>query len=72
MTDAGYATMAASVRALADALDVPVGVVLEGGYDLGALSRGLIALLEVLGAEGPVSAPALSMHALSEGFLTRP
>ena len=50
MTDAGYATMARVGRALADGLGVPVGVVLEGGYDLGALSRGLIALLEALGA----------------------
>jgi acetoin utilization deacetylase AcuC-like enzyme len=72
VTDAGYATMGASIRALADGLDVPVGVVLEGGYDLGALSRGLIALLEVLGADGLVSAPELPVHALSEGFLTRP
>jgi acetoin utilization deacetylase AcuC-like enzyme len=69
VTDAGYATMGASIRALADGLDVPVGVVLEGGYDLGALSRGLIALLDVLGADGPVRAPALPVHALSEGFL---
>ncbi|WCB95595.1 Histone deacetylase-like amidohydrolase [Baekduia alba] len=71
VTDAGYATMAASVRAVADALDVPVGVVLEGGYDLGALSRGLVATLEVLGAEGAVAAPELPVHALSEGFLAR-
>jgi acetoin utilization deacetylase AcuC-like enzyme len=71
VTDAGYATMAASVRALADGLDVPVGVMLEGGYDLGALSRGLIATLEVLAAEGPVSAPELPVHALSEQALAR-
>jgi acetoin utilization deacetylase AcuC-like enzyme len=71
VTDAGYATMGASVRALADGLDVPVGVVLEGGYDLGALSRGLIALLAALAADGPVSAPDLSVHTLSEGFLER-
>jgi acetoin utilization deacetylase AcuC-like enzyme len=71
VTDAGYATMGASVRALADGLDVPVGVVLEGGYDLGALSRGLIALLEILAADGPVSAPELAVHPLSEGFLER-
>ncbi|HEV7494594.1 histone deacetylase [Baekduia sp.] len=71
VTDAGYATMGASVRALADALEVPVGVVLEGGYDLAALSRGLVALLEVLGADGPVSAPELAVHQLSEGFLQR-
>jgi acetoin utilization deacetylase AcuC-like enzyme len=71
VTDAGYATMGASVRALADGLDVPVGVVLEGGYDLGALSRGLIALLEALAADGPVSAPELPVHALSEDMLGR-
>jgi acetoin utilization deacetylase AcuC-like enzyme len=71
VTDAGYATMGASIRALADGLDVPVGVVLEGGYDLGALSRGLIALLEVLGADGAVGAPELPVHALSEGLLER-
>ncbi len=71
VTDAGYATMGASIRALADELDVPVGVVLEGGYDLRALSRGLIALLEALGADGLVSAPELPVHALSEGYLAR-
>jgi acetoin utilization deacetylase AcuC-like enzyme len=51
VTDAGYRTMAASVRALAAELDVPVGVVLEGGYDLGALASGLVATLEVLADE---------------------
>ena len=48
------------MRALADELDVPVGVVLEGGYDLGALARGLVAMLEVLASDGPVSAPELA------------
>jgi acetoin utilization deacetylase AcuC-like enzyme len=72
VTDAGYAGMAASVRALADGLDVPIGVVLEGGYDLGALARGLVATLEVLVADGPVSAPAgLEVHELSERVLAR-
>jgi acetoin utilization deacetylase AcuC-like enzyme len=71
VTDAGFATMSASVRALADGLGVPVGVVLEGGYDLGALARGFVTTLEVLGAEGPVAAPELPVHELSEGFLAR-
>jgi acetoin utilization deacetylase AcuC-like enzyme len=71
VTDVGYATIGASVRALADDLGVGVGVVLEGGYELGALSRGLIALLEPLAADGPVSAPELAVHELSQGFLTR-
>jgi acetoin utilization deacetylase AcuC-like enzyme len=66
VTDAGYATMAASVRALADELDVPVGVVLEGGYDLGALARGLVATLEVLGSPDAVVAPELPVHPLAE------
>jgi acetoin utilization deacetylase AcuC-like enzyme len=71
VTDAGYGGMAASVRALADGLGIPVGVVLEGGYDLGALARGMVATLEVLGAEGPVSAPDLPVHELSQAFLAR-
>jgi acetoin utilization deacetylase AcuC-like enzyme len=68
VTDAGYATMAASVRALADELDVPVGVVLEGGYDLGALATGMVATLEVLAADGPVAAPELPVHELAERY----
>jgi acetoin utilization deacetylase AcuC-like enzyme len=71
VSDEGYAEMAASVRALADELDVPVGIVLEGGYDLGALSRGLVATLEVLGSQAPVAAPVLPVHRLSEGFLAQ-
>lgn len=66
VTDAGYATMAASIRAVADELDVPVGVVLEGGYDLGALARGLVATLEVLGSPEAVAAPELPVHPLAE------
>ena len=42
--------------ALADELDVPVGVVLEGGYDLEALAESTVATLEVLGAEDPRTA----------------
>jgi acetoin utilization deacetylase AcuC-like enzyme len=68
VTDAGFATMAASVRALADDLDVPVGVVLEGGYDLGALASGFVATLEVLAGEGPVAAPELPVHELADGY----
>jgi acetoin utilization deacetylase AcuC-like enzyme len=71
VTDEGYGVMAASVRAMADELGVPVGVVLEGGYDLGALSRGLVSTLDGLAADGPVAAPELPVHRLSEGFLAR-
>jgi acetoin utilization deacetylase AcuC-like enzyme len=71
VTDAGYATMGASVRALADELDIGIGVVLEGGYDLGALARGLVATLEVMASQGPVGAPELAVHPLSEGYLAQ-
>ena len=49
VTDAGYARMAAALREGAASVGAPVGVVLEGGYDLGALTRGLIAALDALG-----------------------
>jgi acetoin utilization deacetylase AcuC-like enzyme len=58
VTDEGYAAMAASMRRLADQLDIPLGVVLEGGYSLGALARSLVATLEEVGAEAPSAAEA--------------
>jgi acetoin utilization deacetylase AcuC-like enzyme len=71
VTDEGYADMAASMRALADGLDVPIGVVLEGGYDLGALARGFLATVDVLASEAPVAAPQLPTHRLAEEALAR-
>jgi acetoin utilization deacetylase AcuC-like enzyme len=53
MSSAGYATMAGSVRHMADDLEVPIGVVLEGGYDLQALTESLVATLRVIGADEP-------------------
>jgi acetoin utilization deacetylase AcuC-like enzyme len=51
VTDAGYATMARSLRTVGNELGVPVGAVLEGGYALGALARGVAVTMEAL-AEG--------------------
>jgi acetoin utilization deacetylase AcuC-like enzyme len=65
VTDAGYAAMAGSARRLADELEVPVGIVLEGGYELGALARSFAATLEVAGAPSPPPAPALALHPLA-------
>ncbi len=48
VTEAGYATMTTAVRRLGEELEVPVGVVLEGGYELGALARSVGATLEAL------------------------
>ena len=53
VTRAGYAQMAASMRGLADELDVPVGVVLEGGYDLEALAESVEAHIAVLRSASP-------------------
>jgi acetoin utilization deacetylase AcuC-like enzyme len=47
-----YAELTRLVRALADELDVPVGVVLEGGYDLDALSGSVAATMEALADGG--------------------
>ena len=50
LEDESYAALAASVRELATDLGAPVGMVLEGGYDLGALARSVAATIEALGA----------------------
>ena len=55
VTEAGYARMAASMLWLSTELDVPLGLVLEGGYDLPALVSSLLATLETLA--GVVEAP---------------
>jgi len=47
----GYGHMAASMRALASELDVPVLVCLEGGYDLGALAASVVATVRALGSD---------------------
>ncbi|HWF74013.1 MAG TPA: histone deacetylase [Solirubrobacteraceae bacterium] len=59
VTEAGFVAMAASMCRVAAELGVPVGGVLEGGYDLTALARSVAATLEVLGAPAP-PAPAPS------------
>jgi acetoin utilization deacetylase AcuC-like enzyme len=71
VTEAGYAGMTASVRRAADAVGAPVGLVLEGGYDLGALSRSMAALMPVLLAEGTPPAEELALHGLSARALER-
>jgi acetoin utilization deacetylase AcuC-like enzyme len=47
-----FGQLARHVRALAEGLDVPIGVVLEGGYDLQALSSSVVETLSTLGADG--------------------
>ncbi len=65
VTREGYAQMAASMRGLADELDVPLGVVLEGGYDLEALAESTVATLEVVGADEHAEHAAVMLHPLA-------
>lgn len=51
VSDAGYAGMAAMMRACAEQLGVPLGIVLEGGYDLGVLSRCVPATLAAVAGD---------------------
>ena len=51
VTDAGFAAMAAAVRDVGRELGAPVGAVLEGGYALDALARGVAVTMEALAAD---------------------
>jgi acetoin utilization deacetylase AcuC-like enzyme len=65
-TAEGFRAMAGSMRRLADELDVPAGLVLEGGYDLDGLATSLVASLEALGGEeAPPGDPGLAVHPLA-------
>jgi acetoin utilization deacetylase AcuC-like enzyme len=55
VTEEGFASMARSMRWIADTLGAPVGCVLEGGYDLAALARSVAATL--VGLQEPVAVP---------------
>ncbi len=48
VTEQGFAAMTGVVRALSADLETPLGLVLEGGYDLGALARSVVATMEAL------------------------
>ena len=50
VTEAGFAAMAISAWDLADEFQVPLGLVLEGGYHPDALARSVSATMEALGA----------------------
>jgi acetoin utilization deacetylase AcuC-like enzyme len=65
VTGDGFAAMAATVRATADELEIPVGLVLEGGYELGVLSRCVVAGLEVLGAQAAPAVGDVALHPLA-------
>jgi len=71
VTEAGFAAMTASVRRAADAVGAPVGVVLEGGYDLGALAGSMAALMPVLTSEQAPAGHVIERHPLAAEALLR-
>ena len=69
LTEESFAAMARWMVRLGAELDVPVGAVLEGGYDLDALAQSVAATLDVLargdGDVVSVAADAVTQQALS-------
>ena len=70
VTEAGYAAMTASLRRACDGIGAPLGLVLEGGYDLGALSRSMAALMPVLVGPTPAEV-AVDVHPLAADAVER-
>jgi acetoin utilization deacetylase AcuC-like enzyme len=71
VTEAGYAAMTVAMRRAASETGAPVGVVLEGGYDLRALARSVAATLSVLSAADPSGNGGVALHPLTEEALAR-
>jgi acetoin utilization deacetylase AcuC-like enzyme len=71
VTEAGYAGMTASLRRACDAVGAPLGIVLEGGYDLGAIAHSMAALMPILVADDTPAAESLAVHPLAEDALGR-
>jgi acetoin utilization deacetylase AcuC-like enzyme len=71
VTEAGFAGMTASLRRACDAVGAPLGLVLEGGYDLGALTRSMTALMPVLVAEGPADPGRVERHGFAADAVGR-
>ncbi len=60
MLEAGsFVQMACHVPDMAEQVGAPLGAVLEGGYDLAALARCVVATVAALGGEGTAESIAL-------------
>jgi acetoin utilization deacetylase AcuC-like enzyme len=57
--------MTASLRRASDGVGAPLGLVLEGGYDLGALSGSMAALMPVLVDGATPGEQAVEVHPLA-------
>jgi acetoin utilization deacetylase AcuC-like enzyme len=65
VSEAGYAGMTASLRRASDGVGAPMALVLEGGYDLGALSDSMAALMPVLVVRATPDAQDVDVHPLA-------
>jgi acetoin utilization deacetylase AcuC-like enzyme len=70
VTEAGFAAMTSSMRRVCAQLEIPLGAVLEGGYELDALARSVVATLEVLRAE-PAPAPPDGLEEVPQALEAR-
>jgi acetoin utilization deacetylase AcuC-like enzyme len=75
LSDAGYVAMTALMRDLGAELEVPVGCVLEGGYDVDALARCVTLTMETLAAQAgsgaAVDTDVVPVHPLARDALDR-
>jgi acetoin utilization deacetylase AcuC-like enzyme len=70
VTEAGYAAMTASLRRSCEAVRAPLGMVLEGGYSLEALTGSVAALAPVLTGAADAS-DSFAVHPLAERAVDR-
>jgi len=71
VTEAGFAAMTASLRRASDHVGAPLGLVLEGGYDLGALAGSMEALMPVLTTDATPAARVVDRHPLADAAVER-
>ena len=73
VSEAGFAAMTGSLRRVCGELGVPLGLVLEGGYSVEALSASVAALMPVLGARDVPDAAAVDvdLHPLAAAAAAR-
>jgi acetoin utilization deacetylase AcuC-like enzyme len=72
LTEETYAAMAATMRALAEELEAPLVIVLEGGYDLDALAHSVAATMAAAsGAAVAEEAPPGPLASRARSHLAR-
>jgi len=71
VSDDGFFALAAGVRGFAAACGAPVGLVLEGGYDVDALARSLVGVLDAFEADAAPDVPPVPVHPLADAAARR-